>query len=45
VLQIRGFSEAPANEELLKKFAQTLAAANERLTQRGRGIRIWIEFA
>jgi hypothetical protein len=45
VLQIRGFSEAPANEELLKKFAQTVAAANERLTQRGRGIRIWIEFA
>lgn len=45
VLQIGGFSEPSANEALLKKFAQTISAANERLSQGEGDIRIWVEFA
>ena len=45
VLQIRGFSGTSANEGLLKKFAQTISDANERLSKGKRDVRIWVEFA
>ena len=43
--QIRDFSETSANEGLLKKFAQTISDANERLIHREHDVRIWVEFA
>jgi hypothetical protein len=45
VLQVRRLSETSANEGLLRKFAQTISDANERLSQREGDVRIWVEFA
>jgi hypothetical protein len=33
------------DEALLKKFVQTISAANDRLSRRERDAKIWIEFA
>ncbi len=46
VLQIKGLSDhTMVSESLLRKFAQTISAANERLAGRTRDVRIWVEFA
>lgn len=45
VLQVRGLPDVTETEALLKKFAQTISAANERMSQRERDVRIWVEFA
>jgi hypothetical protein len=46
VLQIKGLSDdTTAGASLLKKFALTVSAANERFGRRRRDVRIWVEFA
>jgi RNAse (barnase) inhibitor barstar len=46
LLRIEDLSDdATASASLLKKLAQTVSAANERLGHRGRDVRIWVEFA
>ena len=45
VLQVRDLPDDTANEALLKKFVQTISAANDRLSRGERDVRIWVEFA
>lgn len=44
VLQIKRLPE-DTDEALLKKFVQTISAANDRLSRRERDVNIWVEFA
>jgi hypothetical protein len=44
VLQIKRLPE-DTDEALLKKFVQTISAANDRLGRGERDVRIWVEFA
>lgn len=44
VLQVSGLPDDTGNEALLKKFVQTISAANDRLSRRKRDVRIWVAF-
>jgi hypothetical protein len=45
VLQVKGLPDNAESAALLKTFAQTVSAANGRLSQRESDVRIWVEFA
>jgi len=44
VLQVHHFSAQSAHPQVLMAFAETISAANTRLRDADKDIRIWIEF-